>query len=430
VPTLLTYCAAFCLLCGLLPSMASAQTPVISTLQGVSPPDSPVSIPIFAISRNANVVTVSTVDPGNPDQYAQQSNQVGATMKIFGVSADPSNAVNGSFTICGPPTPGCITPITTAFSFQSQGVDFSAASTTELGYSAVARTGCPLQPAAYFSFCGDSRPGGGIAYPSDGSLVEILSTQDTVGTMVWASSLADGNSGNARVTGCEQMFIESGNEWRIQCDYARRNGGSIDIDMKNDFMTLGVGDGYTSAGTGAELVLSGSRNLASFGILGSHTLFIDTGATPSGTVMPTTGILRMRNGSTVCWENASDTASLCQTTDANDRFSFSSGVVSPTYATTTACASLHGQCGSAPAGAVSLPAGSSSLIVFTTAVTAQSQIFVQEDSSLSGQLSINCNSTLGRVYQVTQRFPGLSFEVNSSLPPVGSPACLSYHIVN
>jgi hypothetical protein len=287
-----------------------------------------------------------------------------------------------------------------------------------------------MAPAAYFTFCGDSRPGGGIGYPTDGSLIEVISTQDEVGTMLWASTLADGNSGNSRVTGCEQMFIESGNEWRLQCDYVRRNGGSIDIDIKNDFMTLGVGDGLTSAGTGAEFILSGTRNLASFGILGNHTLFVDTGATPSGSVMPSSGILRMRNGSTVCWENVSATAALCQSTDANDRFQFDGGVVAPKFATASLCASVQGHCGNASAGAVSVPAGTTRILVFTTAVTAQSQIFVQEDSSLNQQLSIACNTMLGRAFQVTQRVPGVSFEIDASVAPLGNPSCLSYHIVN
>src|SRR5271168_623819 len=89
-----------------------AQGPQISSLTAISTPDSLVPVPIFAISRTANVVTVSTTDPGNPDQYAQQTNQVGVTVYITGVTVDPSNTVNGSFPICGPPTPGCVAPTT------------------------------------------------------------------------------------------------------------------------------------------------------------------------------------------------------------------------------------------------------------------------------------------------------------------------------
>jgi len=424
------HCLLACILAIFVSPAAFAQGPQISSLTAISNPDSLVAVPIFAISRTANVVTVSTVDPGDPDQYAQQSNQVGVAVTIAGVTVDPSSAVNGSFSICGPPTPGCITPTTSTWSFISQGQNFSASSSSQLGLSAVSRSACPVLPTGYFSFCGDSKTGAGLASPTDGSLIEIVTTQDSVGAMLWASSLGDGNSGSARVTGCEQMFIESGNEWRLQCNHQRWNGGSIDIDTKNDLMTLGVGNGLSSSGSGAEFILSGTRSIASFGILSNHTLFVDTGATPSGSAMPDTGILRLRNGSTVCWENASGTASLCQSTDANDRFSFNNGVVTPTYATTTVCANIQGQCGSAAAGAVAFPVNSTSFVVFTGAVTAQSQIFVQEDSSLSEQLAITCNSNVGRVYQVTQRLAGVSFEIRSSTAPLGNPACLSYHLVN
>lgn len=427
---LLKLCRSLCLFSILISPEVFAQGPQISSLTAISNPDSLVAVPVFAISRSANVVTVSTVDPGNPDQYAQQTNQVGVNVSIAGVSVDPSNAVNGTFPICGPPTAGCTTPTTTIWSFVSPGQDFSASSSNQLGLSGVARAPCPLLPTGYFSFCGDSKTGAGLTSQTDGSLIEIVTTQDSVGAMLWASSLGDGNSGSARVTGCEQMFIESGNEWRIQCDHQRWNGGSIDIDTKNDLLTLGVGNGLSSSGTGAEFILSGTRNIASFGILGNHTLFVDTGATPSGSVMPTTGILRLRNGSTVCWENVSGTASLCQSTDASDRFSFNNGVVTPTYGTTTVCSNTGGQCGSAAAGSMTLPVNSTAIIVFTSAVTSQSQIFVQEDSSLGEQLGITCNSFVGRVYQVTQRLAGVSFEIKSNSAPSANPACLSYHIVN
>ena len=407
-----------------------AQSASISSLTAISTPDSLVPIPIFAISRTSNVVSVSTVDPGNPDQYAQQSNQVGRLVSIANVTVDPSNAVNGRFQICGPPTPGCITPTTTNFSYVSTGANFSASSATQLGLSAVARSGCPLIPTGYFSFCGDGLPGAGIAYPTDGSLLEIISTQDNVGTTIWASSLGDGNTGTNRVTGCEQLFIEGGNEWRLACDYMRRNGGSIDIDMKNNFLTLSVGDGINPAGVGAELDMSGTRKLAAFGIQANRTVEIDTGATPSGTVMPSSGILRFRNGSTVCWENVGATGGLCQSSDPNDRFSFDGGVVTPTYSTSTVCANFQGQCGSASAGSVIFPTGSNSLLIYTTAVTAQSQIFIQEDSSLNAVLAVACNTTVGRTYQVTGRSPGVGFRITSSAAPAGSPACLSYHIVN
>jgi hypothetical protein len=312
----------------------------------------------------------------------------------------------------------------------SAGQNFSVSGTQQFGVTSVPRAPCPLTPTGYFSFCGDSRPGAGLSYPTDGSLIEIISTQDQVGTTLWASSLGDGNTGTTRVTGCEQGFIESGNEWHFECDWMRQFGGYIDIDMKNQWLVMDVGNGLTARGIGGEFAMSGGRSLASFGVLGSRTLEVDMGAKPSGTVIPSTGILRFRNGSSVCWENAAATDALCQTTDANDRFSFNTGVVASTYSTATTCASFYGQCGSAPAGSVGFGIGAGSILVSTTAVTAQSQIFVQEDSSLGGLLGVTCDIRPGRTYMITRRTPGASFEISVSSAPTSNPVCLSYHIVN
>jgi hypothetical protein len=215
----------------------------------------------------------------------------------------------------------------------------------------------------------------------------------------------------------------------IGCFYKHKFAGAIDIDLKNELFVLDVGDGV-SGGTAGELTLSGSRKAAVFGINSNRVLWIDMGAVPSGAVMPNSGTLRMRNGSTVCWENSGATDALCQTTDQNDKFSFDGGVVTPTYNTATTCANFQDQCGSAAAGSVAFAAESTSAVIYTTAVTAQSQIFVQEDSSLSGVLGMPCNTTIGRTYQITGRTPGVGFRVTASSAPAGTPACLSYHILN
>jgi hypothetical protein len=193
---------------------------------------------------------------------------------------------------------------------------------------------------------------------------------------------------------------------------------------------MDVGDGLTPRGVGGEFAMNGVRKLATFGIGQNRNLVIDLGAAVPGTVIPSSGILRFRNGSTACWENAAGTNGLCQTTDANDHFSFDQGIVTPTYNTTTMCVNFWGQCGNAAAGSVGFSMGAQSIIVTTTAVTAHSQIFVQEDSSLNNVLGVPCNTTPGRSYIISGRTPGVSFDVTSSATPEGKPACLSYHIVN
>jgi hypothetical protein len=106
------------------------------------------------------------------------------------------------------------------------------------------------------------------------------------------------------------------------------------------------------------------------------------------------------------------------------------GITSLTYSTLTNCSSSGGTCVAAPAGSVSIAAAATTVTVATTKVTANSQIFVQEDSSLGTKLGITCNTTIARIYAVTARTPGTSFVITSSAAPITNPACLSYEIVN
>jgi hypothetical protein len=412
-----------------LPITASAQSGSFSSITATSPADPNLQVPIFSISRVANIVTVSTSDPSNTDNYALQFNRVGANVTIAGITVDPSSSSNGTFVICGPPSPGCIAPTTYSFSFSSLGLNFSASGSTQLGAASAAKIDCPLIPTGYFSFCGDPLTGAGLASTSDKALVEFIGTQDNVGSVLFASSLGDGNTGSTRATGCEQGFIESGNEWLIDCFYQRRFTQSIDFDTKNALFALDVGDG-TSGVLAGEIAMSGARKTALFGISSNRVLTVDMGAVPPGGVMPSTGTLRVRNGSTLCWENAGATGALCQSSNSSDKFTLDGGVVTPTYGTASNCNDYLGNCGSAAAGFVSIAPGTRSVTVYTTAVTGSSQIFVQEDSSISGNLGLACDATFGRTYQITGRGASMGFVITASAAPTTHAACLSYHIVN
>ncbi len=87
-------------------------------------------------------------------------------------------------------------------------------------------------------------------------------------------------------------------------------------------------------------------------------------------------------------------------------------------------------CASAAAGSVAMPSGTDTLVVNTSAITANSQIFITEDSSLGSRLGITCNTTVSRTYAVSARTSGTSFTIKSSNNPVTNKACLSYMIVN
>jgi len=400
-----------------------------TALTAISPAQANLTAPIFAISRTGGVATVSTSDPNDTDAYALRFT-AGASVTIVGVTADPSNAVNGTFSICAPPTAGCVAPNTYGFTFVSPGQNFTASSANPLGNVSVISNNCPLTPTTYFSFCGDPMAGAGLASTDDKAMIEFISTQDFAGSMLWASALGDGNTGNQRVTGCEQAWIESGNEWLLQCYYQRQFAQDLDFDMKNALFTMDVGDGTTGAVAG-EFSMSGTRKIALFGPVPNRVMEIDMGAVPTGTTLPSTGTVRVRNGSTFCWENVSGTGTLCQGTNATDQFTLDGGLVTPTIATTTNCDDYTGtSCGSAAAGTVSIYPGQTVVQVNTTAVTLGSEIFVQEDASLGGRLGVTCNTTPGRTYMIKARKAGYAFQVVASAAPETNPVCLSYHIVN
>ena len=107
------------------------------------------------------------------------------------------------------------------------------------------------------------------------------------------------------------------------------------------------------------------------------------------------------------------------------------------YATKTNCSSSASPavCGGAAAGSVALPtnAVSSSLVVDTTAVTANSQIFVQADDTLGTKLSVTCNSTAATLaggLAITARTAGTSFTIANNIAVTTNPLCVSYWIVN
>ncbi len=109
-----------------------------------------------------------------------------------------------------------------------------------------------------------------------------------------------------------------------------------------------------------------------------------------------------------------------------------SGAVSgASFKTVSACASsaAPASCGNAAAGSVALSPSATSLLVNTTAVTANSQILLQFDSSLSSRLGVSCDANFGNLW-VSARTAGEGFTVARSGVPASNPACFSYEVVN
>jgi hypothetical protein len=112
-----------------------------------------------------------------------------------------------------------------------------------------------------------------------------------------------------------------------------------------------------------------------------------------------------------------------------------------TYGTATNCSGVGtaanpsvASCGSAAAGSFSCdPAATGATCkVNTTAVTANSQIFVQEDETLGTKLGVTCNTgtnVLPASRLVAARVAATSFTINLGTVTT-NPACFSYFIVN
>jgi len=112
-------------------------------------------------------------------------------------------------------------------------------------------------------------------------------------------------------------------------------------------------------------------------------------------------------------------------------------VFAPNYNTLLNCASgaSPAVCSSAAAGDVAMPTGATpTLQVNTTAVTANSQIFLQvvESSTVGTRLGVTCNSTLSSLVQPveTTRTAGSSFTIQMNTTLAANPACIHYLIVN
>ena len=105
---------------------------------------------------------------------------------------------------------------------------------------------------------------------------------------------------------------------------------------------------------------------------------------------------------------------------------------SSSYITATNCASSTSPsvCGSAAAGRFVIAASSTSVVVDTTAVTANSEIQVTEDQSLGTALGVTCDTGTSNRPFVTARSAGVSFTVSIAAATATNPACFSYSIVN
>jgi hypothetical protein len=100
------------------------------------------------------------------------------------------------------------------------------------------------------------------------------------------------------------------------------------------------------------------------------------------------------------------------------------------YFTSSDCASAAGICGSAPTGKIAITSGTNNVTVWTTQVTAQSEIHLDENFSYGSLLGVSCDTSLGRHYAIAAQWPGIGFSVITDVAPANGAACLSFSFEN
>jgi hypothetical protein len=101
------------------------------------------------------------------------------------------------------------------------------------------------------------------------------------------------------------------------------------------------------------------------------------------------------------------------------------------FGTTTNCSSTASPavCGGSPSGSVVVPVSGATLVVDTSAVTANSQIHLTFDSSLGSRLGAICNTAIQQP-TVSARTAGISFTITLPTTVATNPVCISYTIIN
>jgi hypothetical protein len=106
-------------------------------------------------------------------------------------------------------------------------------------------------------------------------------------------------------------------------------------------------------------------------------------------------------------------------------------ITTGTETTATQCFSSASPaaCGSNIDGFVAIPAGSSSVVVDTKAVTANSEISLTFDTTEGRSLGVTCNTRPQQPY-ISARMAGTSFTISVSSNFVANPGCIGFHLKN
>lgn len=293
---------------------------------------------------------------------------------------------------------------------------------------------------------------GGSSFPTAGAAYgRVLTTNGAQGTYameLMTPDLAFQNAGNGKSKpgGSDTDF-----QWNNSNVFAGggplKRTSSTQISLSNAGDSFAFGGGALLTGTSLELALT-SANFKTGNVFSGSTFYL------GGNAGTANGGLQFSNSNQLMWASGNvtgggQTIEVAMGRDVTGLAEITDGILTQlgsdadlrdlkvrhyftgTRSTTTNCLDSAGAaaCGVASAGSVVIDASATTVVVSTTSVTANSQIFVQYDSSLSTRLSVTCNATVA-IPAVTARTAGTSFTITVPVAPVSNPACYSFFIVN
>jgi len=217
--------------------------------------------------------------------------------------------------------------------------------------------------------------------------------------------------------------VTVGNSWALNIDsFNDVCCGATQINVSGSIYGIEIGDQNASGAIGSGTFVDGSYGLS-----------IDQTASANSWALYASGgaISYFKGNVGIGLTTPGAPAPLTVGTTGQFQVSAAGAVTAPTYSTSGNCSSSTSPavCSSYASGSVAMAAAATTLVVNTTAVTANSQILLTFDSSLGTKLGVTCNTTTPSLYRVSARTAATSFTITATAS-VTNPACFSYTIIN
>lgn len=250
-----------------------------------------------------------------------------------------------------------------------------------------------------------------LVFPGTATITATQGSSNAIGFFAWD------------VTGvnCSQPLAINGNSLVASATSTAGAVGTITTSSPNEIIlafNIGTALGTFTVGSGYTLDQGGS----STSLGAEHQVFATAGTANTAPIT--------LSGSTTWWEGAISLQSSPQLGTPNNPWP---AVTASQYQTATNCAvnsASPAACGSAASGVFAIPTTTTSYTVNTSAVAANSRIFLEDITDNTGIPSAPTCTTLAltAVAQISARSAGVSFTI--TLPSTTGITCFNYWIVN